>query len=68
MIPLQSKWIVVIALVLMLGGYALTWLMVLQMVPSTFFLNFFAYGAMTGGLFLGAIGLATWMSNNRRQR
>jgi len=28
---------------------------------STFFLNFFSWGASVSGLFLGIIGVATWV-------
>jgi hypothetical protein len=34
--------------------------MVMRVIESTFFLNFFAWGASVSGLFLGFIGVATW--------
>jgi hypothetical protein len=49
-----------LGLVLMLLGVILPFLMVLHLIPSTFFLNFFSWGASVSGLFLGFIGVATW--------
>ena len=65
MIPFRSKYLIFISLALMLVGYGLTWLMVLRIVESTFFLNFFSYGAMVAGLFLGATGIATYVRGKR---
>ncbi len=39
-------------------GAVVPFLMVLQLMESTFFWNFFAYVASVGGLFLGIIGAA----------
>ena len=49
-----------LGLVLMLFGVILPFLMVIHMIESTFFLNFFSWGASVAGLFLGFIGVATW--------
>jgi hypothetical protein len=49
-----------LGLILMLLGIILPFLMVTHMIASTFFLNFFAWGASVSGLFLGFIGVATW--------
>ena len=43
---------------LMILGIILPFLMVIHMLESTFFLNFFAWGASITGLSLGTIGFA----------
>ncbi len=58
---------IVIGFFLVLIGAVLPFLMVLRMVPSTFFLNFFAFSASVAGLFLGVIGVATHMGVERRK-
>jgi hypothetical protein len=50
-----------LGLILMLQGILLPFLMLINVLESTFFLNFFSWGASVGGLFLGVIGVATWM-------
>jgi len=49
-----------LGLILMLLGVILPFLMLMHILESTFFLNFFSWGASVGGLFLGIIGVATW--------
>jgi len=55
-----------LGLILMLLGIILPFLMVIHMVRSTFFLNFFSWGASVTGLALGMIGVAR-MVNTRRE-
>ncbi len=57
---------ILIGLALMILGIVLPFLMVIRVLESTFFLNFFAYGASVGGLFLGIIGVAMYARNSRR--
>ena len=45
---------------LMLLGVILPFLMVIHVLESTFFLNFFSWGASVAGLALGTIGFALW--------
>ena len=54
----RSRLLLSLGLLLLLVGFALPLLMVLRLVESTFFLNFFAWGASVSGLFLGFIGAA----------
>jgi hypothetical protein len=58
--------LILIGFVLVLIGVVLPFLMVIRAIPSTFFLNFFAYGASLTGLFLGIIGASTYMRNRDR--
>jgi hypothetical protein len=54
----SSRILLPLGLILMLLGWTLPLLMVLKIIPSTFFLNFFSWGASVAGLFIGMIGLA----------
>jgi hypothetical protein len=53
---------------LVLAGFALPLLMVLQVIPSTFFLDFLAYAASFTGLLLGIIGSALYTAVHRNRR
>ena len=55
-----------LGVLLMLLGVALPFLMVIQVLESTFFLNFFSWGASVAGLAFGTIGFAVW-SNGRKE-
>jgi hypothetical protein len=52
-------------LFLMLLGVILPFLMVIKVVPSTFFLNFFSWGASVSGLALGTIGVSFYMRKSK---
>jgi hypothetical protein len=52
---------------LMLLGFFLPLLMLMQMIPSTFFLNFFAYVSSVLGLMLGVIGVAGYVKRRPRK-
>jgi len=56
---------IVIGFVLVMLGAVLPFLIVLQVIESTFFLNFFAYGASVAGLFLGFIGASLYVREQR---
>jgi hypothetical protein len=58
---LEPIHIILIGIGLMLLGWILPFLMVMHMLESSFFLNFFAYGAQVSGLFLGVIGTAFYV-------
>ena len=66
MIQLPPWSLILIGFVLVVIGVVLPFLMVIRAIPSTFFLNFFAYGASLTGLFLGIIGASTYMRNRDR--
>ena len=66
MIRLPPWGLIVIGFLLSLTGVMLPFLMVLRVLPSTFFLNFFAYGASILGLFLGIIGASYYVRRNRK--
>jgi hypothetical protein len=56
---------ILIGFVLVVLGAALPFLMVMRILESTFFLNFFSYGASMGGLFLGFIGASLYVREHR---
>ncbi len=58
---MESGKLMLIGVVLLILGFVVPFLMLLQVIPSTFFLNFFAYGASTVGLILGFLGIALYI-------
>ena len=54
----SPRFLIILGLFLMLLGMLLPFLMVIRMLESTFFLNFFAWGASVAGLAFGMIGVA----------
>ena len=59
--PRRPVYLIMIGFGLVLLGAILPFLMVMRIVQSTFFLNFFSYGASVIGLFLGIIGSAMFV-------
>ena len=59
----SPRFLLILGLFLMLLGIVLPFLMVIHVVPSTFLLNFFSWGASVVGLALGMIGVATYVKN-----
>lgn len=62
----RARLFLVIGFLLVLAGALLPLLMVLKVLPSTFFLNFFSYAASVSGLFLGILGGALYARAARR--
>jgi len=54
----DPRLILLLGIVLMLAGVLFPFLMTLQILRSTFALNFFSYTASTLGLILGIVGVA----------
>jgi len=54
-----------LGLILMITGVVIPFLILIRVLESTFFLNFFSWGASVGGLFLGIIGVATWVRKRK---
>jgi hypothetical protein len=59
----NPRFLLSLGLILMLLGVVLPFLMVIQVLESTFFLNFFSWGASVAGLAFGTIGFAMWSRN-----
>jgi hypothetical protein len=61
MIRIPPWGLILIGFLLALTGMLLPFLMVIHLIPSTFFLNFFSYGASLTGVFLGIIGASLYV-------
>jgi hypothetical protein len=66
MIRIPPWGLILIGFLLALTGVILPFLMVIHLVPSTFFLNFFSYGASLTGVFLGIIGASLHVRGGRK--
>lgn len=58
--------LIFVGFLLSLTGVILPFLMVIHLIPSTFFLNFFSYGVSLTGLFLGVIGASQYIRGNQK--
>ena len=61
----SPRFLLNLGVILMLLGVILPFLMVIHELTSTFFLNFFAWGASVAGLAFGTIGFATYTRNRK---
>ena len=61
----SPRFLLALGLFLMLLGIILPFLMVIHVLPSSFALNFFSWGASVVGLALGMIGVATSVRINK---
>lgn len=55
---LSPRFLLSLGVILMILGIVLPFLMVIRILESTFFLNFFSWGASVAGLSFGTIGFA----------
>ncbi len=62
----NPKILLLIGATLLLLGVAIPILIILQFIPSTLFLNFFAFTAQFLGLILGMVGAFTLVIHKRR--
>ena len=61
----SPRFLIGLGLFLMVLGMILPFLMVIRMLESTFFLNFFAWGASVVGLVFGMVGVATYSGGKK---
>lgn len=66
MIRIPPWGLIVIGFIFVLAGVVLPFLMVIKLIPSTFFMNFFAYGISLVGLMLSIIGVSTFFRGGRK--
>ena len=64
--PLSPWMLIGIGFVLVLFGAVAPFLMVMKILPSTFFLNFLAYAASLLGLMLGLTGSLLYIREHRK--
>jgi uncharacterized membrane protein len=62
---LSPKTLLIAGIFLMLAGVILPFLMVIHILESTFFLNFFSFGAQVTGSFMGMIGIVMYTRVNK---
>ena len=63
----MRPWVLILAgFILSLLGVALPLLMVILVLPSTFFLNFFSFTASVSGLILGIVGAALYIGKHKK--
>ena len=65
MLPIHM---ILIGFVLVLAGVVLPFLMVIQVIPASIWLNFVAYGGSVIGLFIGMWGAFTYVRIERQKR
>lgn len=66
MIQIPPWGLILIGFLFVVLGMVLPFLMVIRVIPSTFFLNFLSYGISLTGLFLGIIGASGYVQNRRK--
>ncbi len=64
----KPSYFILTGFILVVVGFTLPFLMVLQVIQSTFFLDFLAYAASFGGLLLGIVGSALYTADHRKRR
>jgi vacuolar-type H+-ATPase subunit I/STV1 len=64
---MNPRTMILLGFILVLFGFIVPFLMVIQIIEAGFFLSFLSYGASMAGLFLGLIG-AAWYSRRDRRR
>lgn len=57
-----------IGFLMVLFGFIVPFLMVIQVIPASYFWGFLSYGISVAGLFLGLIGSSQYIKVNRRRR
>jgi len=62
----NPKYLILVGFVLVLLGAIVPFLMVMGILRSSFFLNFFSYISSVLGLFLGIIGASMVIRQNRK--
>jgi hypothetical protein len=54
----SPRFLLSLGLILLIMGWAIPFLIIMYIIPSTLFLNFLGWGLSISGLFLGFIGAA----------
>jgi hypothetical protein len=66
MMRINSIHLIWIGGVLILLGVILPLLMVMKIIESTFFLNFFSYAMSVSGFFMGLVGAMSYVKEKRK--
>ncbi len=62
----EPRNLLLIGFVMLLLGFFIPFLILLHLIPSTFAVNFLAFGFSIVGLLLGFIGIAFYIERHRR--
>ena len=62
---MKSKRLLAFGFILVTLGMVLPYLMIIQLLPTGFFLSFVSYASTTGGLLLGLLGAATYVKDRK---
>ncbi len=65
---IRGEYLILIGFVMVLLGAILPFLMVMKILTSTFFLNFFSYTVSVAGLFMGIAGCAFYVRYHRNKK
>lgn len=63
----SPRFLLILGVALMILGIILPFLMVIHVLESTFFLNFFSWGSSVAGLAFGTIGFAMYSRSRGRR-
>ena len=66
MLTRNPKTLLFIAFGLLLFGWSIPFLMVMQMIEANYFLSFLSWAASISGLFLGVVGAATYVRMRKK--
>jgi NADH:ubiquinone oxidoreductase subunit K len=66
--PIRGDYLILIGIALMLLGVILPFLIVLQVIKSTFALNFLIFTMQVAGLFIGIIGVAFYAARRKKKK
>lgn len=65
---LLTNRLIVLGFLCVLAGAVVPFLIIIRVLPSTLFLNFFAFTVSTVGIFLGVIGTAMHVGDEQRRK
>jgi hypothetical protein len=65
--PIRGEYLILAGFVMVLLGAILPFLIVMKILTSTFFLNFFSYTVSVAGLFMGLVGCAFYVRYTKRK-
>lgn len=61
----SPRFLLTIGLILLITGWIIPLLIIMNVMQSTFMMNFLAWSASVSGLFLGFLGGAMWVKMNK---
>lgn len=66
--PLSGRTIIIIGAILVILGFILPFLMVIHMLELGWLIDLFSFVASTAGVFLGLVGSAMYVEDQRRRQ